>query len=91
MIKGSTIIMSEAYIEELSRHKKNVYDKFLAEDIPDKKQELENKYTHLSLKLEEALCFQDTIDEIINLEVPNLAIVKTISGLAIPLANVRVL
>ena len=91
MIKGSTIIMSEAYIEELTRHKENAFNLYEKEDIPNKKEDLKLKYENLCLKLEEALSFQDVIDEVVNLEIPSLAIAKTVSGLAIPLANITVL
>lgn len=91
MIKGSTIIYNDSYIDELTRHYNNVKEQFDLEDIPDIKEKLKTKMTFFSNKLDEAIEFQDTIDEIMNLEVPSLSIIKTISGRVIPLANVKVL
>ena len=91
MIKGSTIIMSEAYIDELTRHKDNWTKKLNVETNPGIREKIQNKVTYLENKLEDALEFQDIVDEIINIDIPRITSVRTISGLVIPINNVQVL
>ena len=91
MIKGATIILSDEYINELTRHKDNLEQQILLEDIPDKKARIQSRFDIMSKKLDEALEFQDVVDEIVNLEIPNMAVVKTMTGLVLPLANIKVL
>ena len=91
MIKGSTVIMSEDYIADLTRHR-DTYKK-LMENEPyfDAQAKYRTKYEMYEEKLNKALEFQDTIEEIINVEIPKISVVKTVTGLAIPLRNLQVL
>ena len=91
MIKGSTIIMNEEYINELTRHRDNWSKKLKVETNPGIREKIEDKVKYLNTRLEEALEFQDTIDEIINVDVPRITSVKTISGLVLPIKNIQVL
>lgn len=91
MIKGSTIIMSEAYIEELTRHKNNFQAILANTDIPDQQDILKERIRIFNQKIEEAMDFQDTVEEILNLDIPKMTVVKTVNGLVLPIANVKVL
>ena len=90
MIKGSTIIMNDDYISELTRHRDNWIKKAKVETNPHLREQLEQKAEYLNQKLESALEFQDTVDEIINVEVPRIMAIRTIGGLVIPAKNVQV-
>ena len=91
MIKGSTVIMSEEYIDELVRHKNIFEEKLKLEDIPDKKEVLKQRIEFFKNKINEAEEFQDTIEEVINYEIPSMALIKTVTGIVIPVSNVKVL
>ena len=80
MIQGSTIIFNDEYISEINRHINNTEQKLKCEVIPNERQ-----------KLEEAMDFQDTVSELINVDIPRIAAVKTVSGIVLPLRNVQVL
>jgi hypothetical protein len=90
MINGSTIIMNDEYIEELTRHR-NICEKNLKEEIvPAKQAKLEEKLNYWNNKINEAMEFQDVIDEVLNLDMPRLMVVKTISGLVLPLKHIQI-
>lgn len=91
MIIGSTIIFNDDYISEIKRHRDNIQRKLDNEVIPDAREELQEKYKFFDNKLEEAMDFQDVASEFINIDVPRIAAVRTISGAVLPLRNVQVL
>lgn len=91
MIKGSTIIMSDEFISELTRHKDICKKKLDIEMMPEAREELTRRYELLEEKLNQALEFQDVIDEVVNLDMPRLTAVKTINGLVLPIKNVQIL
>lgn len=91
MIKGSTIIFNDEYISEIKRHLDNIKSKLDIEVIPDAREELQEKYKFFSNKLDEAMDFQDTAEELINIDIPRIAAVKTLSGTVLPLKNIQVL
>lgn len=91
MIKGSTVIFNDEYISELQRHKDNTRRQ-LDNTIDSKvKRELEEKFNYLSKKLEYALDFQDTVDQVINVEVPKITTVRTIGGVTLPLRIIQII
>lgn len=91
MIEGSTVIMNEAYIAELTRHRDMCKKKLDKETFPKIREELAEKYTRYDNMLNQALDFQDTIVEVINIDIPKLTSIRTMSGLVLPLKNVQVL
>ena len=91
MIKGSTIIFNDEYISELKRHIDNARRQLDTTIDSKVRQELEEKVDYLSKKLEYALDFQDTVDQVINVEVPRITTVKTISGVTLPLRIVQII
>ena len=91
MKNGSTIIMNEEYIEELIRHR-DICDETLKEEIvPNKQEKLKEKLKYWNNKINEAIEFRDVIDEVLNLDMPRLMVVKTISGLVLPVKHVQIL
>ena len=91
MIKGSTIIFTDDYISELKRHRDNAKKQLDVEIDLDVKKELEKKFMYFHNKVEHALDFQDVVEEVINVEVPRITTIKTISGIVVPAKNVQVL
>lgn len=91
MIQGSTIIFNDEYISEINRHINNTEQKLKCEVIPNERQKLEEHLNYLQTKLDEAMDFQDTVSELINVDIPRIAAVKTVSGIVLPLRNVQVL
>ena len=91
MIKGSTIIFNDEYISELKRHIDNARRQLDTTIDSKVRQELEEKVDYLSKKLEYALDFQDTVHQVINVEVPRITTVKTISGVTLPLRIVQII
>ena len=91
MIEGSTVIMNEAYIAELTRHRDICKKKLDKETFPKIREELTERYNRYDNMLNQALDFQDTIVEVINIDIPKLTSIRTMSGLVLPLKNVQVL
>ena len=91
MIKGSTVIMSSAYIYEIDSYISLLQTKLSKETHERKKSELQSQVDIYTDKMEKALAFQDTIDEILNIDMPRLTLVKTMRGSVIPIKNVQVL
>ena len=91
MIKGSTVIMSSAYINEIDSYISLLQTKLSKETNERKKSELQSQIDSYTDKLEKALAFQDTIDEVLNIDMPRLTLVKTMRGTVIPIKNVQVL
>lgn len=91
MIKGSTVIMSSAYIDEIDSYISLLQTKLSKESNERKKSELQSQIDSYTDKLEKALAFQDTIDEVLNIDMPRLTLVKTMRGTVIPIKNVQVL
>ena len=48
-------------------------------------------YENFENKLTEALDFQDTIQDIINIDVPRITTIRTINGVVLPLRNIKVI
>ena len=90
MIKGSTVIMSDEYISELKRHRDICHTNYLNEDLPDRKEEYRVKEEYFNQKIDEAEEFQDTVESILNLDMPKMAVVKTINGVVLPLSNINI-
>ena len=90
MIKGSTIIMNDDYIDEVTRHRDIWEKKLKIETNPEIRNRIQDKVNYLNEKLEDALEFTDTVDEIINIDIPRLTSVKTITGLVLPIKNIQV-
>lgn len=91
MIKGSTVIFNDEYIAELIRHRDNAQKKFEIEDVPENKNKAQKYLEAAENKLEWATSFRDTIDHFVNLDVPNITGVVTVSGYQLPAKNLQVL
>lgn len=89
MIKGTTVIFNDEYIDEVTRLRDIAKRKYDVENVPSNKEKLLKEYTHWENKLEWAMNFQDTVDFIQNMEVPAITICKTITGLEIPAKNLQ--
>lgn len=84
MISGATVIFNDEYIDEVTRHRDNAKKKYEVEDLPEKKVQAKKAYETWETKLDWALNFQETIDRVINCEVPNITVIRTISGYELP-------
>ena len=84
MISGATVIFNDEYIDEVTRHRDNAKKKYEVEDLPEKKEQAKKAYDNWEKKLDWALNFQETVDRVVNCEVPNITVVKTISGYELP-------
>ena len=91
MIEGSTVIMSQEFIDELIRHRDICKKKLEHEFSIPARNELQKKYDHLEKSISNALDFQDTIVEIINVDIPRITAVRTATGLVLPIKNVKIL
>ena len=90
-ISGTTVIMSNEYIDELTRHRDNVQRKLNIETLMGERIRLEQELAVKQRKLDEALDFQDTVEEVLNVDCPRLTVVKTLSGMVLPLRHVQVI
>ena len=84
MVAGATVIFNNDYIAELVRHTEIAKKKADVEDLPEKKEHAKKVYENWENKLDWARGFRDTIEQVINCEVPNITVVKTISGYEFP-------
>ena len=91
MIKGSTVIFNEAYIEELTRLRDNCRNKLEMETFFKERQKLEEQLNMYQTKLDRALDFQDVLDEVIHIDIPQITTIRTISGYVLPLKNIKVI
>lgn len=91
MIKGTTVIFNEDYISEIERHISATEQNIASEVTPDKRVVLMKKLDNLNNKLEEALEFQDCVDEILDMDTPRLTVLKTITGKVLPLRIVKII
>lgn len=91
MIKGSTVIFNEAYIDELTRLRDNCRNRLEMETFVKQRQKLEQELEMLERKLNIALDFQDVLEEVIHIDVPAITTVKTVSGMVLPLKNIDVI
>ena len=91
MIKGSTVIFNEAYIEELTRLRDNCQNKLEMETFFKERQKLEEQLNMYQTKLDRALDFQDVLDEVIHIDVPQITTVRTVSDVVLPLKNIKVI
>ena len=91
MIKGNTVIFNEEYISELNRHRDGA-KKQLDTTIDSKvRRGLEREIDYFTKKLEYALDFQDTVDQVINVEIPQITAIKTVSGVVLPIRIVQII
>jgi hypothetical protein len=91
MKNGTTVIMNDEYISELTRHRDMYLKQVENEVLPDAYEKVLQKYKYFEAKLNEAIEFSDTVEEIVNLDIPRLTAVKTISGLVLPIKHVQII
>lgn len=84
MKHGATVIFNQDYIDEVIRHRDIAMRKFEVETIPSKKNEAKQVLDNWESKLEDAECFQDTIQEIKYMEVPKMTVIRTMGGRELP-------
>jgi len=84
MITGATVIFNDEYIDEVTRHRDIAKKKFEVEDLPEKKEQAQKAYESWEKKLDWSLNFQDVVDRVINCEVPNITVIKTMTGYELP-------
>ncbi len=90
MLEGSTVIYNDEYISELNRFIDINEEKLSHEVLPEARAKLEDTLRNMYHKLDDALEFREVVEELINVEVPRIAAVKTISGRVIPVRNLQV-
>ncbi len=88
---GSTVIFNNDYIEELIRHRDIAKRKYDVENLPKEKEQAKRVYEHWEQKLQWAEEFQDTIEEIKNMSIPNLTAIKTMGGHEYPIKYLQVI
>lgn len=91
MIKGSTVIMSEEYIDELQRHLAKWKKRFELETQVKERNKCEKEISMYEAKIDKALSYQDTIEEILHIDIPRLTAVKTVGGKTFPITHVQVI
>ena len=89
MINGSTVIFNEEYIDEITRHRDNAQQKYEVEDLPEEKIKAKQQLDKWERKLDWALNFQDTIDSIENVLVPNITVIRTVKGYELPAKHLQ--
>lgn len=87
----SKVIFNEDYIDELTRHRDNLQQKLSVEMMPNEKVKCMKQLNDMQNRLDWSIDFQDTIAEVKNIDIPKIAIVKTIHGYELPLRNVQIL
>lgn len=90
MIKGTTVIFNDEYIDELTRHRDIAKKKFEVEDLPEHKSKAEKGLIAAEKRLDWAISFQDTIDHFVNLDVPSITGVVTVKGYELPAKHLQV-
>ena len=91
MINGTTVIMNDEYISEITRHRDMYKKKVENEVVPEVHEKLLQKLNYFENKLTQAIEFQDTVEEIVNLDIPRITAVKTLNGYVLPLKHVQIL
>ena len=91
MQHGSTVIFSNEYIEELTRHRDIAQRKYDVENMPNQKVKLKEELDAWENKLAWAEEFQDTIDSFVNVEVPKITAIKTMGGYEYPVKYLQVI
>lgn len=89
MSKTTKVIFNNEYIQELYRHKDIAKRKYEVENQGYYKEKAKKDYEYWLNKIEWAENFQDSVEEIHNINIPNLTIVKTMSGKEILLKNLQ--
>ena len=89
MIKGTTVIFNEEYIDEIARHRDIAKRKYELEHMPNHKEKLKKEYESWENKLEWSLNFQDEVDFVQNMEVPKITVCKTLKGYEIPAKHLQ--
>lgn len=91
MKHGSTVIFNSDYIEEIIRHRDIAKRKFDVENLPAQKAKAKAEYEAWETKLEWAEEFQDHIEEIKNMDIPNITVIKTMGGYEYPAKCLQVI
>lgn len=90
-MKGSTVIFNEEYIDEVTRHRDIWQRKYDVENMPELKEKNYQELQKWENKLEWSLNFQDKVDFVQNMEVPQITVVKTLKGYEIPAKHLQVI
>ena len=88
---GATVIFNEEYIDEIIRHRDIAKRKYEVENMPKEKEKCKQSLDAWEQKLEWAESFQDSIDHIKHLDIPNLTVVRTMGGYAYPAKYLQVI
>lgn len=91
MIKGSTVILNEEYINELTRHRDNWEKRYNSEVMLQPKNKALNQLNKFESKLQKALDFQDTVQEILHIDNPHMTVVRTVNDIVLPLSHVKII
>lgn len=77
---GTKVIFNNEYIDELIRHRDIAKTRYYVETSVEAKEKAKQELDYWEDKLKWAEEFQDTIDEIKDMNIPKLTVVKTMSG-----------
>mgnify|MGYP003290131074 CR=1 FL=1 len=91
MVKGTTVIFNDEYVDEIIRHRDISKKKYENENMESIKAKHLKNYKAWEQKLDWALNFQDTVDSFINVEVPSITVCKTMGGLELPAKHLQVI
>lgn len=91
MIKGTTVIFNEEYIDEITRHRDIAKQKYEVEDLPEEKINCKKALDKWEQKLDWALNFTDTVDSLENIMVPNITVVRTLKGYELPAKHLQLI
>lgn len=90
MIQGTKVIFNNDYIEEITRHRDNAQKVWENELMPDAKEKAKKALDSWEDRLEWALSFEDILDEVKNVDVPNITIFKTMGGYELPAKHIQI-
>ena len=88
-MNGSTVIYNDEYIDEITRHRDIAKRKWETENMTVAKEKLFKEYENWEYKLEDAISFQDTVEYVHQMDIPNLTVCKTLTGRVIPAKNLQ--
>ena len=91
MKKGNTVIFNDEYIDEVIRHRDIAKKKYEVENMPNQKARLKEELDAWENKLAWAEEFQDTIDTLVNVEIPKITAIKTMGGYEYPAKYLQVI
>lgn len=89
MKQKTKVIFNNEYIQELYRHRDIAKKKYDVESPGIHKEQAKKDYEYFLNKIEWAENFQDIVEEIHNINIPHLTIVKTMSGRELLLRNLQ--